>query len=69
MVKSMFGFINHDVSYPTHDEIQRAVLNRPSLAWGRTMREQKSIRVLNLGAALSIPFKYLIVFCKCFILY
>lgn len=40
-----------ELSYPTEEEIDRAFLSKPSLAWGRKLRHSKSIRVLNLGTS------------------
>eukprot|EP01041_Mallomonas_annulata_P004424 gene4424-8809_t len=38
-------------SYPTKEELGRAILVRPSNAWGYEMRRQKSIRIACLGGS------------------
>ena len=37
------------LSYPTNEEINRALTVRPGLSWGYYIKQQKSIRILVLG--------------------
>ena len=39
----------HKFSYPSSEEINRALITRPIKSWGINIRKQKSIRMMILG--------------------
>ena len=62
-----------DFSYPTDDELDRAVLVKASPSWGFYMRREKSVRIYALGttsaSSVYIPGLTLVIFIVLFIFF